>query len=278
MAHKHLADAIGDAVISQTPDKRQRADNVASEQVNNTREPQDGSRDGVACQTIAPKLRPSQHQPEPSAQDSACDFTFKKEYGEEHLDMDPVLLRIYNGIRYSRAQLRKNLPIMQTTHFTIPVPPDTPADGTALVLLRRAEEDGFATFVLESSFHIVFELGMPVPYVVPEGAGVRLIHDPQWWAGKSAAEVKAGPHAEAKDVRRAEGNLKGLATRNEKKAVKSKRQREMEEKLREGLRRQDAKGKMCDSDEDGERVWSETETESEVEGEIGEDDAGLDRD
>ncbi|KAH7083790.1 hypothetical protein FB567DRAFT_529928 [Paraphoma chrysanthemicola] len=207
-----------------------------------------------------------------SALDAEDNITFEEEYGEEHPDMDSMLLRIYSGIRYSRAQLRKNLPIMQSTHFTIPLPPETPTDGTALVLLRRAEEDGFATFVLESSFYIVFELGMPIPYVVPEGAGVRLVHDAQWWVGKSAAEVKAGPHAEAKDVRRAEGNLKGLATRNEKKAVKSKRQREMEGKLREGLRRQVAKEKMCDSDEDGERVWSETETESE----IGEEDDGPD--
>jgi hypothetical protein len=196
------------------------------------------------------------------------EISFEKEYGEQYPNMDELLIRIYDGIDYMRSQQRKNLPVMQTTCFCIPLPPTTPAEGTALVLLHRAEEDGLATFILESSFYTVYELGIPVPYLVPEGAGVRLIHSPHWWAGKSAAEVKAGPRTEKKDVRRAAGHLKGLATKKEKKVEKSKRVREIESKLVEGLRRQERKEKMCDSDEEGERSWSESDSDSASETEL----------
>jgi hypothetical protein len=182
--------------------------------------------------------------------------------------MDPLLVRIYGSIDYTRSQQRQNLPVMQTTRFCIPLPPTTPAEGTALVLLHRAEENGLASFILESSFYTVYELGVRVPYLVPEGAGVRLIHSPHWWLGKSAPEVKAGPHAERKDVRRAAGHLKGLATKKQKKAEKSKREKEIERKLVEGLRRQERKEKMCDSNEAGERSWGESDSDSASETEL----------
>jgi len=76
------------------------------------------------------------------------------------------------------------------------------------------------------------------------------IHDPQWWVGRSVAEVKAGPWADELEVKRVEGRMRGV----EKGRVKRKRgmkgmgkgERERDGKLREGLRRQREGVGMCD--------------------------------
>jgi hypothetical protein len=105
-----------------------------------------------------------------------------------------------------------------------------------------------ATIILTTPDFEVSEMGMPTPYLVSEGAGVRLVHVPQWWVGKSIPEVKAGPHVEEKDVRRAIAHLKGLATKKLKKTSKTAREKEIEHKLEEGLRRQEAGLPMHDGD------------------------------
>ena len=65
--------------------------------------------------------------------------------------------------------------------------------------------------------------------------------------GKSAAQVKAGPHAEEGDVKRAAGHIKGMMTRRERKKEMTGREREIEWKLNEGVRRQ----------EEGLRMWGD---------------------
>ena len=62
------------------------------------------------------------------------------------------------------------------------------------------------------------------------------IQDPQWWVGRSVAELKAGPWADELEVRRVEGRMRGV----------EKGKRERKEKLREGLRRQREGLGMCD--------------------------------
>ena len=62
------------------------------------------------------------------------------------------------------------------------------------------------------------------------------IQDPQWWVGRSVAELKAGPWADELEVRRVEGRMRGVETGK----------RERKEKLREGLRRQREGLGMCD--------------------------------
>jgi hypothetical protein len=119
------------------------------------------------------------------------------------------LTRIRTAIDYTHAQRCKRLHPNQMNRFSIPLPTEhyTPSatEATALRLLLASP----ALKVLESPHFVVYKLGMPVPYLLPQGSGMRLIHTAQWWMGKTTAEVKAGPHAEPRDVRRAIAHLKG---------------------------------------------------------------------
>ena len=74
------------------------------------------------------------------------------------------------------------------------------------------------------------------------------IHDPQWWVGRSVAEVKAGPWANELEVRRVEGRMRGVEKGRVKRGWKGvgKGERERVGKLREGLRRQREGVGMCD--------------------------------
>jgi len=78
-------------------------------------------------------------------------------------------------------------------------------------------------------------LGVPRPDWVKQGGWLG-IQDPQWWVGRSVAELKAGPWADELEVRRVEGRMRGV----------EKGKRERKEKLREGLRRQREGLGMCD--------------------------------
>ncbi|KAF1847093.1 uncharacterized protein K460DRAFT_279972 [Cucurbitaria berberidis CBS 394.84] len=167
---------------------------------------------------------------------------------EEEAD-DELLCRIQSGIEYVHEQQSKGEAIMQTTRFEL----TTKSPSPALDLLRR-----HATLVHTSTTHEVYELGVPRPDWVTAGILTGL-HDPQWWLNKTVAEVKAGPHAEENDVKRAQGHLKGLQTRKNKKKVLTAREKEIEWKLREGARRQEMSLRMCDSDPE------ETDDESEIE-------------
>jgi hypothetical protein len=99
----------------------------------------------------------------------------------------------------------------------------------------------------------IWEVGVPRPYLVTEGA-LGGVHDPQWWLGLDGAEIRAGPFADDADVKRARAALKGAETRRKNKiersgGEKSKKQQETDWKLDEGLRRQQLGLKMNDSDD-----------------------------
>jgi hypothetical protein len=81
----------------------------------------------------------------------------------------------------------------------------------------------------------------------------------------SAAEVKAGPHADEAGVKRAAAHLKGLQTKKGRKKSPTAREKEIDWKLMEGLRRQEAGEKLHDDD---------SEDEEDLEGSGGESEDG----
>ncbi|KAI1537432.1 hypothetical protein PtrSN001C_006116 [Pyrenophora tritici-repentis] len=139
---------------------------------------------------------------------------------------DELLYRIQSGIEYIAQQRRRGEAIEQTTRFEINL--GGAFSQAALDLLRR-----HATLIYSSRRFEVFELGVPRPNWVKEG-GVPGVHDTQWWIGKTAAHIKAGPFAEEQDVKKAAANLKGMQTRMNKKKEMTAREREVDEKLTEG--------------------------------------------
>ncbi|KAF2126603.1 hypothetical protein P153DRAFT_399369 [Dothidotthia symphoricarpi CBS 119687] len=169
---------------------------------------------------------------------------------------DPLIVRIESGIDYTRERIHDEKKVMQTTRFkldvTSPAPPQT---SKAVELLRRAHRLGYATQIYTSATYECYELGVPRPDWVPEGsAAVSRIHDPHWWVGRSAAAIKsrAGPHADAEDVKKAVEIMKRLATAAQNRTGKTKRQIEIDQKLAGGLRRQELGLSMCDFDDDTE--------------------------
>jgi hypothetical protein len=116
---------------------------------------------------------------------------------------DALLERIQAGVEYTRAQQRLGEAVKQTTRFTLST--DTPS--RALSLLRR-----YGTLIVSAADFEEYELAVPRPDGVKEGI-LPGLHDPQWWVGLSAAEMKAGPHADEAGVKRAAAHLKGLQPR-----------------------------------------------------------------
>ncbi|USP81831.1 SPS1, Serine/threonine protein kinase [Curvularia clavata] len=169
--------------------------------------------------------------------------------------LDHLLDRIRLGVAYMERQQALCERIMQNTRFQI----DTTDESTreALTLLCS-----YGTLVASAPFFELFEIGIPRPDWVAEG-DLPGIHDPQWWVGKSQAEIKAGPHADEADVRRAAGHLKGLKTRQSKKRGLTAREKENKWKLNAAMRSQERSSRVEHHDEDDEE---EDETESEVDG------------
>ncbi|KAF5846174.1 hypothetical protein GGP41_003618 [Bipolaris sorokiniana] len=165
-------------------------------------------------------------------------------------DQAALLTRIHSGLSYTATQKSLNLPITQTTRFSLC--PQYPTHLPALTLLRK-----HAILISISPTHELYELGIPRPDWVQEGA-ITGIHDAQWWMGKSRAEIKAGPWADEADVKVAEARMRGVETRKKKRRGKGEREREW--KLREGVRRaeegegseDDEHEKMEDEEEEGE--------------------------
>jgi hypothetical protein len=79
---------------------------------------------------------------------------------------------------------------------------------------------------------------------------VRLDYLAQWWVGKKAAEIKAGPYVDERDIRKAESKLKELATKRMKKVTKGLKEKEIEYKLQEGLGKQVTGLQISDGDSD----------------------------
>ncbi|KAH7371008.1 hypothetical protein BKA66DRAFT_573186 [Pyrenochaeta sp. MPI-SDFR-AT-0127] len=168
----------------------------------------------------------------------------------------PLLERVLSGVKYTRKSS-----VLQTTRFKLAT---TSSHKSSLALLRR-----YGTEIYTSPTHEVYELGIPRPDWVRQGI-LPGIHDPQWWLNKSLAEVKAGPHAEERDVKRAAAHLRGLQTRKSNKKVPTAREKEIAWKLKEGTRRQRMGLKMWDSDigetdeemEQDNETWLENRTDS----------------
>ncbi|CAO2655318.1 Nn.00g103820.m01.CDS01 [Neocucurbitaria sp. VM-36] len=167
---------------------------------------------------------------------------------------DALLSRIQASIDYVREQQSKGEAIKQSTRFEL----TTTSQSRASNLLRR-----FAAQICASATHEVYELGVPRPDWVTAGI-LPGLHDPQWWLDKTTAEVKAGPWAEEHDVKRAAANLKGLQTRKNKKKGPTAREKEIEWKLKEGIRRQEKKLRMYDTDSESTEEESESEEHWEV--------------
>jgi hypothetical protein len=178
---------------------------------------------------------------------------------EKHLckdikeDTDPLITRICKGITYTRLQCFNNLPITQTTRFSIPLRTSDYTPSATEVSALSLLQDSSAIIIAASASHVVYGIGMPIPYMVPQGAGVRLIHTPHWWVDKSPAEVRAGPHAEEVDTRRAAAKVREMETKMQKKVTKTMREKETERKLEEGLRRQAQGLKLWDEDDGNEQ-------------------------
>lgn len=143
-------------------------------------------------------------------------------------DDSELLDRIHSGIQYTHEQRRARNPVAQTTRFQIST--TEASSRTALSLLRR-----HATLIAAAPGFELFELGIPRPDWVREGDFLGL-HDPQWWVGRTAAEIKAGPLADEQDVRRARAYLKGQETKRGRRKGLTGREKEIGWKLVEGLR------------------------------------------
>lgn len=172
---------------------------------------------------------------------------------EETIDEseDPILYRILAGLEYTRTQHAQGEPVLQTTRFAI-------KEQEHLSLMHQAHKEGHSTRIATSSLdgdtYEVWEIGVPRPDWVTEGA-FGGVHDPQWFHGKDAAQIRAGPLATQDEVKRAQAVLKGAETRWTRRPRKSQRKQEIDWKLEEGRRRQKHGLKMNDSD-DGDAVDS----------------------
>ena len=165
-----------------------------------------------------------------------------------HEDDDPLLHRILSGIEYVQAQRVKGEDVMQTTRFVLRRR-DHLHPGSAMHVLWQAQRAGYATLIASSGSSGVWELGIPRPDWVTEGAFGGM-HDPQWFHGKTAAEIKAGPFATQSQASEAAATLQGLATRQRTRTTRTMKQIRIDQKLAEGLRRQEFGVKMYDDDDD----------------------------
>jgi hypothetical protein len=154
---------------------------------------------------------------------------------EEEIYLD----RIHTAISYTRAQLATGFLPAVIDYFNL-----THASPTeALNLLRRAHYDGHATLISSSPAHETYSIKIPPGPASRKFGGFN----PQWWAGLSRAEMKAGPFRDESDVRKAVGDVKGMLKRREKSEKSGKLH--IETKIvAEGLRRQTKGLRMWDEE------------------------------
>lgn len=135
------------------------------------------------------------------------DFCIKGISIEEYMCMD-LSERILDCVDYSRACLQKGKSPAVTSNFCIPViDPPSKIHQT----LQNAVEEGIAHLVWSAPSEECYELGVrPAP--VPSGYPYAVIAEPQWWVGRSNAQIRAGPYAnktqagKARTYRRERGN------------------------------------------------------------------------
>jgi hypothetical protein len=171
------------------------------------------------------------------------------------------LERIREAIEYTRSRMSQGLPLMQTTRFEMWLETATYKPSKTEVHAFELLGDSLATIIFVHPDYIVYELGIPPPDLVVAAVGVASRHTPQWWVGKSAAQIRAGPWADAADLRKAEAKVKEMETkrRREKPGYKTLRQEENESKLKEGFRRQNAGLAMCSDEEEEEKEEEDPE-------------------
>lgn len=161
---------------------------------------------------------------------------------------EDVMEFIHDGIEYARECYRNQTNPRMTRSFEIPL---HHSNSAIISLLRRAQLEGLVTLIRARPKSECYEVGFRPPQAL--GYPYATIADPHWWAGKSAGEIKAGPMAskgairEAKAaVRRREGRLSAATVGG--KSPMSAAQRRVNNKLEEGLRRQNEGLRMYDSD------------------------------
>ncbi|KAF2450305.1 hypothetical protein P171DRAFT_438975 [Karstenula rhodostoma CBS 690.94] len=136
-----------------------------------------------------------------------------------------LIARIQSALQH--AQSPSPHALISHSHFTLQVtdPPSTP-----LHLLRTSP---LATLIASTPTHEVYSL--PIPVAPP--AFRR--QSEQWWAGRSPAEIRAGPIRDAEDVRLAEREIRSRAGRRRKSlTAKNGLLKQQEEYMLESLRRQ----------------------------------------
>jgi hypothetical protein len=158
---------------------------------------------------------------------------------EEHQSID----RIRECIEYTHRHLTENPgqnpPVLANMSTTF-----RPKPSPACKMLRAAAQAGIAQLAWSSQRLEIYTLGAP-PSVAPIGLSEH------WWVGLDPAQIRAGPGAEDSEVRRAEGVLRQMNTRQQK-ASKNKNGRLnlALRKAEEGLRRQEQGLPMCESDDE----------------------------
>ncbi|CAI6230076.1 unnamed protein product [Periconia digitata] len=133
--------------------------------------------------------------------------------------------RLRECIAHTQSEISNGRQPNVCSHFVVPV---TKPPSTALILIRNAETAGLASFINAGPKFEIYSLGVP-PAIQTFQA------DPQWWAGMSKAEMRAGPLATPAEIR---GAGKDTKRKEKKTKEKEKEMTEKDAKLREGFKRQ----------------------------------------
>lgn len=102
---------------------------------------------------------------------------------------DPLLYRVLTGVEYTRAQHVQGRPVIQITRFVLNTRDQL--HGRAFSVLRELGRDGLATRVAIDDEREFWEIGVPRPDWVTEGA-LGGVHDPQWWHGLMLPRLELG--------------------------------------------------------------------------------------
>lgn len=157
------------------------------------------------------------------------------------------LNRIRECIEYTSMFLTKrpnqNPPVSTNIITSVENPP-----SLSCKLLRKAARAGVAQLAWSSDREEAYTIGVP-PGVVQTGWGGH------WWVGLSPAQIRAGPDADEFLVRRAEGDLRRKAKRQQQSSMNTKGRLNMElRKTEEGVRRQEQGLHMCEFGDEGDGV------------------------
>jgi hypothetical protein len=158
---------------------------------------------------------------------------------------EEVFELIQDGIEYARECALNGQNPLTCRRFEIPLAVSL---SEVIQTLRDAARERLVDLIWSMPHRECYEVGFRPPPVY--GYPYATIADPHWWVGKSEAHIKAGPMADKKDIREAEGVVRRREERRVAAGSKSRRASQIEDKLAEGLRRQTEGLPMCDSDSD----------------------------